>query len=85
MKIFIKLILVLIVLIVVSQLEYKGRKIQTYVEEYVKSLTAGKQEAAPVIEEEKVVPKPKKDVKKKKDMVDIDDKDRKELQNLMEQ
>jgi hypothetical protein len=47
-----KLILVAIVVLLVLQAEYKGRKLKTYVVEYYKSLTAKNE----VVEEEEEVP-----------------------------
>lgn len=94
----IKLVLVAIVVLLILQAEYKGRKLKTYVVEYYKSLTAGKE----VVEEEvpatdalkgvkkgtkKTVPV-KKEVKEHKrarsDSVDIPDEDRQELQDMLE-
>ncbi|HOW17346.1 MAG TPA: hypothetical protein PK443_06485 [bacterium] len=90
MKLFIKIIIVLIAIIIISQLEYKGRKIQTYIEEYIRSLNT-KEEPVVVPEireennaQEKVQAQPDQ-VKKKSTNVDIDDKDRKELQKILEQ
>jgi predicted choloylglycine hydrolase len=37
-----KLVLLIIVLFVLSQLEYKGRKLQTYAEEFIKSYRSKK-------------------------------------------
>lgn len=88
MKFVIKVVLLLIILIVVSQLEYKGRKIQTYIEEYFRSIGTPKH-VTEVKEEEKKEPEPKKTTvtptPKKAKELDIGDKDRKELQNLLEQ
>ncbi len=96
MKFIIKLVLLLIILIIVSQLEYKGRKIQTYIEEYVRSFGSSQKTTetdmpAQDNEKEAVVKEPVKkpvrsDVKPKTSPeADIGDKDRKELQNLLEQ
>jgi len=90
MKLFIKIIIVLIAIIIISQLEYKGRKIQTYIEEYIRSLNTKEEPViTPEIKEEnnaqeKAQAQPNQ-VKKKSTNVDIDDKDRKELQKILEQ
>lgn len=105
MKFIIRFILVIIVLIIVSQLEYKGRKIQTYAEEYIKSYmhkddAVSKdddiyQEQTPT-EVKKVEPKKiptntppasakATTVNKKKESSEVGDKDRKQLQDLLEQ
>ena len=96
MKFFIKLIFVIIVLIIISQLEYKGRKIQTYVEEYFKTFSS-KTQPAPVKE---TVENPAKISEKSTEKTTekipttaptkthpddyIDDNDRKELQNILQ-
>lgn len=89
MKLFIKIIIVLIAIIIISQLEYKGRKIQTYIEEYIRSLNTKEQPVDTQIKEEenaqeKAQAQPEQP-KKKTTNVDIDDKDRKELQKILEQ
>ena len=89
MKLFIKIIIVLIAIIIISQLEYKGRKIQTYIEEYIRTLNTKEQPIDTQIKEddyvqEKVQAQPEQP-KKKNTNVDIDDKDRKELQKILEQ
>ena len=65
----IKLVIVVVILAVVSQLEYNGRKIQTYVVEFVKSYT-----------DKDSVSYVKSKVKRATDYVD--ETDRKELQKL---
>lgn len=92
MKFFIKLIFVIIVLVVISQLEYKGRKIQTYIEEYFRTFSSKTQPApvqetveAPAKKAEKSVEKTPEKVPTKTHHDDyIDDKDRKELQNILQ-
>ncbi len=71
-----KLVLVAIVVVLILQAEYKGRKLKTYVMEYIKSLTSTAEVAEeevpptdalkPIKKQEKVVSPVKKEVQEHK-------------------
>ena len=88
-KFLIKIILLLVVLIIITQLEYKGRKIETYIKEFIYSYRLD--ELANEIKEtvtKKTVEKIKKGLDTdnlKNAMEKIKDDERKEMQELIDE